>query len=106
MPVTLTMTLGYCAVKKNIRFVELMGANLIGTQLMVIAFTNYSGLFEMDRFLHYSQIDMSCMYFMLYIGLLTTQFKWHMIGRSLLFLPSCITLMSVTMQQDFEQILV
>ena len=96
MPATLTMTFGYCVVKKNIRFVELMGVNLLGTQMLVIVFNNYSGLFEMDQFLHYCQIDISYMYFLFYIGLLTTQFKWHMLGRSLLILPSYLVLLIVT----------
>ena len=102
VPVTLSMSLGYCSVMKNIKFVELQGINLIGTQMLLTAFTNYSGLFEMDRFRHYSQFDISCLYFLLYIGLLTTQFKWHFLLRTCLILPSFMTLMSLTMQQDFE----
>jgi len=49
-PITLSMTLGFYAVKKNIRYVELQGANLITSQMLVMASTNYLCMFEMDQF--------------------------------------------------------
>ena len=50
VPITLSMTVGFCLAKRDIKFVEIQGHLLIVTQLLVIALSNYSGLFEMDRF--------------------------------------------------------
>ena len=94
-PVTLSMTLSYLATKKNIWFVELQGANLFGSHILVILLTNYSGLFEMNEFYHYAQFDLALIYWLFYNGLLTTQFKWHCLGRLFLILPTFITIMAV-----------
>ena len=91
------MSLGYCTVTKNIKFVELQGANLVGSQMLLTAFTHYSGLFEMDQFRYYSQFDISTVYFVLYFGLLTTQFKWHFLLRVCFIVPSYCALIALTM---------
>ena len=85
LPINLTMTLCYCATKKNIRFVELQGPVLLMTQLVATALTNFSGVVEMKLKNHNSIAILTYVYFLLYIGLLTTQFKWHFLARFIMF---------------------
>ena len=104
-PVTLSMTLSYLATWKNIRLVELQGINMFGTHMIIVLLSNYSGLFEMNEFYHYSQFDLALIYWLFYNGLLTTQFKWHCLGRLFLILPAFITLMAVVSQSDLSMTL-
>lgn len=85
MPINITMTLCYCATKKDIRFVEMQGPVLLMTQLTVMTLINFSGVVEMKLKNHNSIAILTYVYFLLYIGLLTTQFKWHFITRFILF---------------------
>ena len=94
-PVTLRMTLSYLATKKDIRVVELQGINLFGSHMIIVLLSNYLGLFEMNEFYHYAQFDLALIYWLFYNGLLTTQFKWHCLGRLFLIMPTFITLMAV-----------
>lgn len=84
MPINLTMTLCYCATKKDIRFVEFQGPVLLMTQVLAMAVTNFSGVVEMKLKNHNSIAILLYVYFLLYIGLLTTQFKWHFFTRFIL----------------------
>ena len=103
LPVTLILSLSYFAAKKDTRFVEAHGAILFVSQLVAIVLFEYSGLFEMDEFYHLSLFDVILVYWLFYVGLLTTQFKWHSILRIFILVPAFVTLMALSGVQEFKE---
>ena len=72
------------------------------TQILAMAVTNFSEIVQMKLKNHNSIANLNILYFLLYTGLLTTQFKWHFIIRFILFV-SGIPLSLLFRQQDLEK---
>ncbi len=71
---TFFLTICWFASQKNIRFIELSGIALCGTSCAIMAFSNFSGLIEMNAKFNNQELCFALLFYVMYIGLLTTTF--------------------------------
>lgn len=85
---TLALSLVYSAAKKNLQVIELAGTSLMGTGCIIMVACNYFSMIEMDFMLNNQELCLATIYYMLYVGVLTTQFMCHMPVRVFWFAAS------------------
>jgi len=76
--------------RRNLKFIELVGSGLTGSSCIIMAFCNYTGLIKMDDNRFIWQLIFCFFYYLLYTGLLTTQFYYHVLPRIFWYIASLI----------------
>ncbi len=67
---TFTLTLCFLAAQKNILYIELCGFAISGTGCGIMAFTNYSGLIEMNALYNNQELCFALLFYTINVGLL------------------------------------
>jgi len=93
---TICLTICLCAASKNKKFVELFGSVLAGSGAIVMAICNHTSLIEMNDNLNNQELLFFLIYGLLYAGILTTEFWWHLVQRVLWNLVSSIVVNTAT----------
>ena len=69
---TLALSLVYAAAKKNLKIIELAGTALAGTGCIIMVVCNHFSVIDMDFMLNNQELSLVLIYYMLYVGVLTT----------------------------------
>lgn len=102
---TICMTVCLCCASKNRKFVELFGSSLAGSGAIVMAVCNHTSLIEMNDSLNSQELLFFLIYGLLYAGILTTEFWWHLVQRVFWFLVSAVLVNSAkTRQRDVNDL--
>ena len=63
---------------KKPSMIEFAGSALAGTGCILMAICNHTSLIEVDDILNFQELTLTVIYYYMYTGFLTTQFKWHL----------------------------
>ena len=88
------LSLCFVASSHNLRYIELSGTAIAGSGFLVMAVSNLSDTFEISETLNLQQTMFALIYYVLYVGLLTTQFYNHLLIRAFWYFAST-TLVSI-----------
>ena len=69
---TLALSLVYAAANKNLKMIELAGSSLAGTGCIMMVVSNHFSVIEMDFLLNNQELCLALIYYLLYVGVLTT----------------------------------
>ena len=75
---TLAMAFMIAIVCKNPSMIEFAGTSFAGSGCILMAICNLTSLVEVDDVLNFQELSLTVIYYLLYTGVLTTQFMWHM----------------------------
>lgn len=82
------MSVMFTIARKYPTMIEFVGSAMAGTGCIVMAICNHTTLIEMDDKLNNQELSLTLLYYVLYAGVLTTQFMWHIPTRVFWFTAS------------------
>ena len=85
---TLALSIVYAVAKNNLQIIEFAGTALVGTGCIVMVFCNHFSVIDMDFMLNNQELCLALIYYVLYVGVLTTQFMCHMPARVFWYVSS------------------